>query len=189
MKLPVPFGLRSQLLLVSLILAAIPWVGYRYIWQVEKFLRQGQEKALAGTARALATALHERPQLFGPRDEASEETEGGTILYAPTLATPIFVDGDNTDWHGQLSRPVSFGDGAQPQSPGEHPFTYIQRVGKYDQFLYAEFEVTRGSQAVKTASGGEDIRDHIEIALTSPRGELRRYLVTLAEVPYARACR
>jgi two-component system, OmpR family, sensor histidine kinase ChvG len=186
MKLPVPFGLRGQLLLVSLILAAIPWVGYRYIWQVEKFLRQGQEKALAGTARALATALHERPQLFGPRDEASEETEGGTILYAPTLATPIVIDGDSTDWHGQLSRPMSFSESVDHRPAGEVAFSYVQRVGKYDQFLYADFEVTRGTQPVKAAAGGEDLRDRIEIALTSPRGELRRYLVTLAEAPYAR---
>ena len=62
-KLPVP-GLRTQVLLLALILLVIPWVGYRYVLEMERFLREGQERALIATARAVATALHERAALF-----------------------------------------------------------------------------------------------------------------------------
>jgi two-component system sensor histidine kinase ChvG len=65
LKLPlrVP-GLRTQVLLLALVLFAIPWVGYRYILEMERFLREGQERALVATARAVATALHVRAALF-----------------------------------------------------------------------------------------------------------------------------
>ncbi|MCB1963758.1 MAG: hypothetical protein KDF24_11435 [Rhodocyclaceae bacterium] len=60
-------SLRTKLALISLLLLALPWVGYRYVDEMERFLRDGQRDALVATARAVATALHERPQLFGPR--------------------------------------------------------------------------------------------------------------------------
>jgi len=61
------FSLRSKLALVSLLLLALPWVGYQYVEEMARFLRDGQRAALVATARAVATALHERPQLFAAR--------------------------------------------------------------------------------------------------------------------------
>lgn len=58
------FSLRAKLALVALSLLALPWVGYRYVGEMERFLREGQQQALIATARAVATALHERPQLM-----------------------------------------------------------------------------------------------------------------------------
>ena len=58
------FSIRLQLLVLSLFLFAIPWLGYKYVWELEQYLRIGQEQTMIGTARAVATALHERPALF-----------------------------------------------------------------------------------------------------------------------------
>lgn len=58
------FGLRAQLVLVALALLALPWVGVVYVNELERVLLEGQERALMGTARAVATALHDRPQLL-----------------------------------------------------------------------------------------------------------------------------
>ncbi len=57
-------SLRVKLALVALSLLALPWVGYRYVKEMEHFLLDGQQQALLATARAVATALHERPQLM-----------------------------------------------------------------------------------------------------------------------------
>ena len=57
-------GLRAQLALVALTLLALPWAGYRYVQEMERFLLEGQQQALIATARAVATALHGRPQLM-----------------------------------------------------------------------------------------------------------------------------
>jgi len=57
-------GIRAQLLLVLTVFLAIPWLGYEYVRELERFLRDAQERTLAGTAQAVATALHDRPRLF-----------------------------------------------------------------------------------------------------------------------------
>ena len=58
------FGLRAKLALVALVLLALPWAGIRYVNELEQVLLEGQQRALIGTARAIATALHDRPQLL-----------------------------------------------------------------------------------------------------------------------------
>ena len=60
----VTLGIRAQLLLVLTVFLAIPWLGYEYVRELERFLRVAQERTLAGTAQAVATALHDRPRLF-----------------------------------------------------------------------------------------------------------------------------
>src|SRR5262245_16588900 len=84
------FPLRAKLALVALALLALPWAGWMYVREMERFLLAAQEEALAATARAVATALHERPQLLAyrardesdPRREAEKELQrltGGVI--------------------------------------------------------------------------------------------------------------
>ena len=54
------FGIRFKLVFLSSFLLIIPWLGYRYILEMEEYLRRGQEQTVLGTAQALATALNER---------------------------------------------------------------------------------------------------------------------------------
>ena len=58
------FGIRFKLVFLSSFLLVIPWLGYRYILEMEEYLQLGQEQTVLGTAQALATALNERPELF-----------------------------------------------------------------------------------------------------------------------------
>ena len=73
-------GLRARVLLVALVLALIPWLGYLHVKQMEALLRQGQEQALAATARAIATALQDRPELLEVRPGTPASGETGLIL-------------------------------------------------------------------------------------------------------------
>jgi len=76
----VKLGLRAKVLLVALVLALIPWLGYLHAKQMEALLREGQEQALLATARAVATALHDRPELLDVRPGAPRAGEMGLIL-------------------------------------------------------------------------------------------------------------
>ena len=68
--------LRAKMVLVALVLAVIPLVGYLHVKQLEQLLREGQEQALLATARAIATALHDRPQLLeADEGQASDEMQ------------------------------------------------------------------------------------------------------------------
>ena len=67
------FPLRAKLALVALALLVLPWAGWRYVREMERFLLAAQEEALMATARAVATALHERPQLLAYRSRGESE--------------------------------------------------------------------------------------------------------------------
>jgi dedicated sortase system histidine kinase len=67
------FPLRAKLALVALTLLVLPWAGWRYVREMERFLLASQEEALAATARAVATALHERPKLLVYRARGESE--------------------------------------------------------------------------------------------------------------------
>jgi two-component system sensor histidine kinase ChvG len=70
------FPLRAKLALVALALLVLPWAGWRYVREMERFLLQAQVEALAATARAVATALHERPQLLTYRARGESDLRG-----------------------------------------------------------------------------------------------------------------
>jgi len=95
LKLPA-LSLRVKLALVAVLLLALPWAGYKYVREMERFLLEGQQQALLATARGVATALHDRPGLLRAppsrdddlRREAEEElrklaAERGEIAPAP----------------------------------------------------------------------------------------------------------
>jgi dedicated sortase system histidine kinase len=79
LRIPGP-GLRAKLLAAALVLAAIPWLGYLYVKGMEALLREGQEQALVATARAVATALHDRPGLLELHAGQPASGELGLIL-------------------------------------------------------------------------------------------------------------
>ncbi len=74
------FGLRAKVVAVALVLAPIPWLGYRHVKEMEAVLREGQEQALVATARAVATALHDRPELLELRPGLPASGEMERIL-------------------------------------------------------------------------------------------------------------
>ena len=79
-------GIRFRLLVVALGLVAVPWLAAQFIAKMEIFLRQSQEQSAAATARAVAAALSDRPQLFarstGETDAESEERRRIIALFA-----------------------------------------------------------------------------------------------------------
>jgi two-component system sensor histidine kinase ChvG len=68
-------GIRFRLLLAALLLLTLPWLAAQFIARMETFLRDGQEQAIGATARAIAAALSDRPQLFRTRDAGESERE------------------------------------------------------------------------------------------------------------------
>jgi two-component system sensor histidine kinase ChvG len=106
-KVRIALGIRAQLLLVLTVFLAIPWLGYEYVRELERFLRDAQEKTLAGTAQAVATALHDRPRLFdapaAPREslvvERSQEVTAGDST-AATSAPPAASAGGSAGTGG-----------------------------------------------------------------------------------------
>ena len=92
----VRLSIRSKMLLMSCVLLAIPWIGFRYAAELEAILRENQEQAVLNTARAMATALNDRPSLFQtpPREP---DTDASISLTIYRLPHPIELDGKLDD--------------------------------------------------------------------------------------------
>jgi len=93
MTMRVALGIRAQLLLVLTVFLALPWLGYEYVRELERFLRDAQERAVASTAQAVATALHDRPRLMAtPADPiasfARDRAQEGADAAQPPSASP-----------------------------------------------------------------------------------------------------
>ena len=74
--------IRAKVLLVALVLAAIPLVGYGYVREIEKVLRAAHEQSVIATARAAAAALHDRPGLLVRRARADPDAPAVTTRTA-----------------------------------------------------------------------------------------------------------
>jgi two-component system sensor histidine kinase ChvG len=89
-------GIRFRLALAALVLLALPLIAAQFISRMESILRESQEQAIGATARSIATALSDRPQLFRAGNDAAdregEERRRIVALFAaadPTAAASL----------------------------------------------------------------------------------------------------
>ena len=92
------FSLRSKLLLLSVIVLIIPYMGFDYLRQMETYLRDTLESSLVDTAYAVAGALNDKSEFF----ETSLNNETN-VLYVHQLKTPVQLDGYTDEWSSYLS--------------------------------------------------------------------------------------
>lgn len=185
------FGIRLKLLALSLFLFAIPWLGYQYVWELESYLRIGQEQTMVGTARAVATALHERPSLFDTQSAYLTDVKPGTDLYAHKIHDPIRLDGNLDDWLDYQHLSIDYGqdhllDFAAQYKPDSFHFRHM--VGQFGAYLYAMFEVTDEAVLLRSKDSLRvDRNDYLQIAMTDPEGTFKRYVVAPQEAGWVNA--
>jgi len=188
-----PFGMRFKLVFLSSFLLVIPWLGYRYILEMEQYLRRGQEQTVLGIAQALATALNERPELF---DEGSySPARRSEDLYVYPIFSPISLDdGSLVDWGQYQQYEVDFGARDSIRT-GFNPSRYYNQesslgfstmVGEHDGSLYAYFKVIDDQLVYRSRDALSVTRsDFLEISmLTRNSKEVSRYVIAPHEPEY-----
>ncbi len=167
------FSLRTQVLLLSAVLLVIPWLGYEYVTEVEQFLRRGQEQTVAGTARAVATALHDRPRLFRAAGEGVP-AEGGV---AALLSAAPRLDGRAEDWQREPVDVIT-GSHGEAQDAGGLTFYslfYDFRAGRFGRHVYLLLRVS-DDRIVRPPRPSEPARgDHVVVEARALDGTLRRF--------------
>ncbi|WP_330960125.1 proteobacterial dedicated sortase system histidine kinase [Photobacterium sp. 53610] len=177
-------GLRLKIIIITSLLLTLPWFGYRFVLEMEKLLRQGQEQTLIGTARAIATALNERPALFSQQANFLPRVQQGRDLYVYDLPAAIQVDGHLDDWPSDM--------GAKMHYYG-HPYVLFSQqiypkgytdfyliTARHQQQIYAALKVNDPHLVLRrTGSNRVDRNDHLTLALTTPEGKFERYLIAL----------
>jgi signal transduction histidine kinase len=98
-------GLRWTLLGALLPLLALPWIGLRFVEHMAELTRDERLESQAAAARALAAALHERPELFGADAAVRPLPAGAQPLPVEEIAT-LRRDGRALEWAGLPSRPL-----------------------------------------------------------------------------------
>ncbi len=187
------FGIRAKLLFFASFLLAIPYLSYQYVWQLETYLRIGQEQTLVGTARAVATALHERPALFDNQSAFLSNITPGTDLYAHRIQYPIKLDGKLSDWQDYKDKMIQYGAAnLVEQSTVYDPqsLNFKHMVGQYDKYLYAMFDVTDDNVLLRPKNSLRvDRNDFLQIALINAVGEFERYIIAPFEAGWVNAYR
>ena len=120
----IKISLRSKLMLMSISVLIIPYIGFDYIRQTETYLRNTLESTLTNVSYVVASALNNKPELF--RTSFSEK---GNALYIHELNDIVQIDGYTYDWSSYL-------DWSEPyiSSTDEDNFKLI--IGKYNDYYY-----------------------------------------------------
>lgn len=173
------FGLRSKLFLLSSFLFIIPWFGYQYVWEMEKYLRFGQEQTLVGTARALATALHERENLFNNQASYLPNVEHGKDLYGYKLMQPVQLDGLHSDWPDFNQRTHFYHQQQQLFATEPLSLNFKASVGKYDNYLYLFFQVV-DNNVVFRGKNNRSItnNDYLALSFSDSNNQLNRFIIS-----------
>jgi len=174
-------SIRFKLLLVSLSLLAIPWAGYRYIQETERFLRQTQETLLTGIAQAVAAILHRHPALSSAGPVEGEQGRE-PLIYINPLSSPIQVDGYGEDWRPYLDNLQRY-----PEQ-GEALFESI--LGEYGGHLYLLLRV-HDDRIVYQPPGSDqlDRSDYVEVVTGDGNDSQRRYRFTTSSPGWVPAYR
>lgn len=172
---PFRLSIRRKLVLVSLSLLIIPWVGYQYINEMEEYLQQRQEQQLLERARIIASLLADKPELFSTKLSTLGDTSGSKHLYVRPLESPIHIDGNTGDWRDYNERVFEFADPSV--DPASLSFKF--QIGSYKPFLYVLFRVTDDRFLLRPKKGARiDNGDHLQIAMQNADNEYRRYIVS-----------
>jgi two-component system sensor histidine kinase ChvG len=167
------FGIPVQILLVSSFVLLLPWLGLQLVREQQRLLREGQERALAATARRAAVALSDRPGLL-LTDDATAAL--GRVLRVLDLPGPVVTDGQTEDWRDATVErhrlPRLDTDAATPP-----PFSAVYRLGRHGRGVYLLVEVRDDAVVFRDPTGEPGTGDHLEIAAVTADDEFLRFAV------------
>jgi dedicated sortase system histidine kinase len=160
-------SLRFKLVVASLTLLLIPWVGYRYLQETEESLRQAQETLLLGRAEVVAGLLANRASLM------NGERGTNRSLYVHPLSRAALVDGYAEEWRELLTQARRYR--ASATTPAA--ISYDLLAGYYGQTLYLLIRVFDRSLTYPQANAPLSSGDHLILALPGDGASSRQYLI------------
>jgi len=183
------FSIRFKLVLLSSLLLLIPWLGNRYILEMEQYLSRGQEQTVLGTARALATALSERPELF--KESSYSRAESGQDLYVYPIVYPLTLE-DNSlaDWQDYQQYEQHYRESSLIPNPENQlssfrgqdalgdPLSFRLMLGEHERSLFIYFRVIDEHLVLRDRDGLRvDRSDSLRLSLVNRDGVFERYVM------------
>ena len=180
MKLTLGLSIRRKLLIASLSLLLVPWVGYRYIQDLEHQLRAEQEQQLLSRAAMISTIMAMHPERFQSTILTGENNRNTAHhLYIRPLQYPITVDGYANDWQHYPERLHTLN--AQQAIAGDtqasaQDIEIQYQMGSTEESLYLVLRVQDDKLIYRAPNATRlDQSDHLRLGLTDQQGRFSRY--------------
>ncbi|WP_126455683.1 ATP-binding protein [Sulfuriflexus mobilis] len=179
-------SIRGRLIIISLLLLVIPWLGYQYLIEMKDFLLTGQEKAQLLATQAIATVLHDRNDLFDPTEDIPASLIEQGSVYAYPLDVSIQIDGYLSDWEHLLPHAnhyseesiISVRNGNMTDLP---EFSLL--LGIQQRYIYGAIQVSDGTVIYRHPGYRRlDNGDHVRMSFIDAEEKIRR-VVLVTEGP------
>ncbi|EIJ41188.1 proteobacterial dedicated sortase system histidine kinase [Beggiatoa alba B18LD] len=174
-------SIRSKVLLLSLSLLSVPYVGYEYVREMEIYLRENLETSLKDSAKAIASVLNDKPDLFNRTLLDTVQADPFIKLPEYSLRNSIQLDGNIDDWREVIDYIKEYDDNYLLYShssymPYSSSFQLI--LSRSKSHLFALF-IVRDDKIIYRPSSGVNVEqgDHIEIVLQEIDGRFYRHLI------------
>ena len=160
--------IRSKLLLLSIAVLSIPYVGYQYLREMEQYLRDSLEASLTDSAIAVAGPLQNQEQHFPILTEPVSST-----VYVHKLSHPMQLDGYTDDWLSYISWSDTY-VAENVDSNDTTSFKFI--ISRYQQYYYALLQVNDSQVVYRNPGMPAAVKnDHISLIFTSSSEEEKHY--------------
>ncbi|MFK8067552.1 MAG: proteobacterial dedicated sortase system histidine kinase [Gammaproteobacteria bacterium] len=168
MKKPFSFSIRKKLLLLSIAVLSLPYVGYQYVREMEHYLREGLETSLTGTASNISGLLSGRDTLF---PQVGYGTEKSIPLFVHPMKQIVQLDGYAEEWSAWL-------DWADNKSSTEGSLTTKVIIAEQAGYLYVLLQA-EDNQLIyqRPESPFANESDQIELFIEDSDGELKHYWI------------
>ena len=161
----IKFSLRSKLLLVSMAVLVIPYMGFEYLRQMETYLRDTLESSLVDTSYAIAGALNNKPDLFD--FYSFDETRS---LYIHELNNAVELDGYTDDWLSYLDWSDTYHSDSET-----NPDNFRLIASSDGNYFYVMIQVNDNDLVYSSPNNVESINgDHLIIVYTDKNYLLQR---------------
>ncbi len=163
--------IRAKLLLLSIVMLSIPYVGFQYLRETERYLQSSLEDSLLAVAGALAVSLQNQSRIFR---NSSKTDQSGYPLFVHSLSYPIHIDGYTEDWVDYLDWSDRFAHSEQTLELGRSGPSFDLVVGAHEQNVNLLIRITDDSFVYQR--GGlfdPNEADTVELVLNGDNSELQ----------------
>jgi dedicated sortase system histidine kinase len=158
-------SIRTKLLLTSLSLMLVPWLGYQYIQGLEDYLRATHVQKLMDRTSIIAALLSERGKPFTAPLELS-----ASHIYVRPLLSPIQIDGYLDDWYNTADRRQRLG-----RSANKDDLAVYYRLGVWQKNLYLFFQIRDDRVIYQPALNKKGDSDMLLVGMQDKSGKFNRY--------------
>ena len=170
-------SIRAKLLLLSVALLSIPYIGFRYLRETERYLQSSLEESLRAISGSLAVLLGQYPNPF---QSSLGEQHAGEALFVHSLKHPVQLDGYADDWINYLEWSNSYGVRQKSSGTGGD-LSYKIILGEYQQDLYVLIQVKDADPVYQQDSGFQPYTaDAVEMVFSDPKGNIQNYFFSTA---------